>query len=58
MHTAVEFLFGQRGERSEDLKEEGGGAVEADEARGGGEDASVPSCVLIPEGVVNGFKDF
>jgi hypothetical protein len=35
LHTAVEFVFGQRGERSEDLKEKGGGAVEADEARGG-----------------------
>jgi len=36
LHTAVEFVFGQRGERSEDLKEEGGGAVESDEPRGGG----------------------
>jgi hypothetical protein len=36
LHTAVEFVFGQRGERSEDLEEKGGGAVEADEARGGG----------------------
>ena len=33
LHTAVEFVFGQRGERSEDLKEKGGGAVESDEAR-------------------------
>ena len=36
LHTAVEFVFGQRSKRSEDLKEKGGGAVEADEARGGG----------------------
>ena len=36
LHTAVEFVFGQRGERSEDLKEKGGGAVESDEARCGG----------------------
>jgi hypothetical protein len=36
LHTAVEFVFWQRGERSEDLKEKGDGAVEADEARGGG----------------------
>ncbi len=35
LHTAVEFVFGQRGERSKDLKEKGGGAVEADKARGG-----------------------
>ena len=35
-HTAVEFVFGQKGERSEDLKEKGGGAVESDETRGGG----------------------
>ena len=33
LHTAVEFVFGQRGERSEDLEEESGGAVESDEAR-------------------------
>ena len=36
LHTAVQFVFGQRSERSEDLKEKGGGAVEANEARGGG----------------------
>ena len=36
LHPAVEFVFGQRGERSEDLKEKGGGAVESDEARCGG----------------------
>jgi hypothetical protein len=36
LHTAVEFVFSQRGERSEDLKEKGGRAVESDEARGGG----------------------
>ena len=36
LHKAVEFVFGQRSKRSEDLKEEGGGAVEADEARRGG----------------------
>ncbi len=36
LHTAVEFVFGERGEGSEDLKEKGGGAVESDEARGGG----------------------
>ena len=36
LHTAVEFVFGQRGERGEDLKEKGGGAVEANEARGRG----------------------
>ena len=36
LHTTVEFVFGQRGKRSEDLKEKGCGAVEADEARGGG----------------------
>ena len=36
LHTAVEFVFGQRGERGEDLKEKGGGAVESDEARCGG----------------------
>jgi hypothetical protein len=36
LHTAVEFVFGQRGKRGEDLKEKGGGAVEANEARGRG----------------------
>jgi hypothetical protein len=33
LHTAVEFVFGQRGKRGEDLKEKGGGAVESDETR-------------------------
>ena len=36
LHTAVEFVFGQRGKRGEDLKEKGGRAVEANEARGRG----------------------
>ena len=36
LHTPVEFVFGQRGEGSEDLKEKGGRAVEPDETRGGG----------------------
>ena len=36
LHTSVEFVFGQRGKRSEDLKEKGGRAVESDETRGGG----------------------
>jgi len=36
LHTAVKFVLGQRGKRSEDLKEKGGGAVEADEARWSG----------------------
>ena len=58
MHTAVKFVFGQRSERSKDLEEESGGAVESDEARWGGQDATVPSCMLIPEGVFDGFKDF
>jgi len=34
LHAAVEFVFGERGEGSEDLKEKGGGAVESNEARG------------------------
>ena len=33
LHTAVEFVFGERGEGSEDLKEKSGGAVESNEAR-------------------------
>jgi hypothetical protein len=36
LHTAVEFVFGERGKRGEDLKEKGGRAVEANEARGRG----------------------
>ncbi len=36
LHTAVEFVFGQRGKRGEDLKEKSGRAVEANEARGRG----------------------
>jgi hypothetical protein len=36
LHTAVEFVFGQRGKRGEDLKEKGGRAVESDETRGRG----------------------